>query len=69
MDHASCSEPVYGGLHAFSFAGLWFFGQIVLLNGALGVAIAVLAMLAGTDRAFSPYDLRAAARTRTGPAA
>jgi len=46
--------PVYGGLHAFGFAGLWFFGAVVLLNGALGIAAAVLVMLAGTRAAPAP---------------
>ena len=55
--------PIYGGLHAFGFAGLWFLGHIVLLNGVLGILIAVLAMLAGSGGALAP-DGRAAARGR-----
>jgi len=51
---AQWAALVYGGLHAFGFAGLLLLGPIVLLNGVLGIAIAVLVVVSGARGAFVP---------------
>ncbi len=40
---------LYGGSHVFGFVGFLFLGPILLLNGVLGVLLAVLTLLAGSQ--------------------